>query len=215
MRWYSSAIGSLTLRIRSPSPHTSSAVGRIFAPAVVKSSSGMDEPTPAPASMTTSWPPRTNSWTPAGVIATRYSLFLTSRGIPIFMAVLPDSRASLLFRCVGRAKPVEPQRSGSIYGHDRNDGGAVVQLSREDFGDRLLQRQPRHHQRGLLRLGHEVALLGGHLLDIAGQEDPQPLGAEAGRGVVVRQQAPVPRPVARLLHELPLGGGPRRLPGAI
>ena len=45
------------------------------------SSSVMDEPAPAPASTKTSWPARTNSCTPAGVIATRYSWFLTSRGI--------------------------------------------------------------------------------------------------------------------------------------
>ena len=54
IRWYSSATGSLTLSTSSAVCHTSSAVGRIFAPADVKSSSGMDEPTPAPASITTS-----------------------------------------------------------------------------------------------------------------------------------------------------------------
>src|SRR3954447_22828322 len=44
----------------------------------------MLEPTPASCSMNTSWSWRTSSWTPAGVIATRYSLFLTSRGMPTF-----------------------------------------------------------------------------------------------------------------------------------
>src|SRR5688500_18624923 len=47
----------------------------------------MDEPTPASFSMTTSWPLRTSSCTPAGVMATRYSWFLTSRGIPTFTAI--------------------------------------------------------------------------------------------------------------------------------
>jgi hypothetical protein len=44
----------LTLRTISALPHTSSAVGRIVAPAYRNSSSVIDEPWPAPASMTTS-----------------------------------------------------------------------------------------------------------------------------------------------------------------
>ena len=44
----------------------------------------MLEPTPASCSTKTSWSWRTSSWTPEGVIATRNSLFLTSRGIPTF-----------------------------------------------------------------------------------------------------------------------------------
>src|SRR5215213_5441451 len=35
--------------------------------------------------MRTSWPWTTSSWTPAGVIATRYSWFLTSFGTPILI----------------------------------------------------------------------------------------------------------------------------------
>src|SRR6201994_2754766 len=54
----------------------------------------MDEPSPAPASMTTWWPPRTSSCTPAGVIATRYSWFLISRGIPTFIRCLSVRRAT-------------------------------------------------------------------------------------------------------------------------
>ena len=84
MRWYSSAIGSLTLSTSSAVPHTSSALGRIVAPAATNSSSVIDEPMPAPDWRKTSWPLRVNSWTPAGVIATRYSWFFTSRGIPTF-----------------------------------------------------------------------------------------------------------------------------------
>ena len=86
IRWYSSATGSLTFRTRSPVPHTSSAVGRIFAPAATNSSSVIEEPSPASCSTKTSWPCETSSFTPDGVMATRYSLFLTSLGIPTRMA---------------------------------------------------------------------------------------------------------------------------------
>src|SRR5215218_4456392 len=51
----------------------------------------MEEPAPASFSMTTSWPLRTSSCTPAGVMATRYSWFLTSRGMPTFTAVARPS----------------------------------------------------------------------------------------------------------------------------
>src|SRR5690606_34376786 len=47
----------------------------------------MDEPAPAPVSTSTSWPARTSSCAPAGVIATRYSWFLTSLGTPTFTAL--------------------------------------------------------------------------------------------------------------------------------
>src|SRR3954453_16940118 len=83
MRSYSSAIGSLTLSTISPSPQASSAGSTIEAPAATYSASSIDEPTPASFSMTTSWPWATSSWTPMGVMATRYSWFLTSLGTPI------------------------------------------------------------------------------------------------------------------------------------
>src|SRR3712207_3943533 len=47
----------------------------------------MDEPSPAPACTTTSWPCSTSSRTPAGVSATRYSSVLISVGTPTFMRV--------------------------------------------------------------------------------------------------------------------------------
>ena len=46
-RWYSSAIGSLTFSSRSAAAQTSSAVGRICAPAATYSPSVIEEPTPA------------------------------------------------------------------------------------------------------------------------------------------------------------------------
>ena len=85
MRPYSASMGSLTLSSRSASAHTSSAVSTICAPAALKSLSEIAEPSPAPAWMSTSWPRRVSSATPAGVMATRYSLFLISVGIPTRM----------------------------------------------------------------------------------------------------------------------------------
>src|SRR5258705_5501 len=82
-------MGSLTLRMRSPVAQMSSADRSMVAPAVTKASSGIDEPEPAPDSTYTSWPLRLSSCTPEGVIATRYSWFLTSRGMPIFTAAIP------------------------------------------------------------------------------------------------------------------------------
>ena len=83
IRWYSSATGSLTLSTISAWPHTSSAESMILAPAATYSASSICEPTPASFSTSTSWPWATSSCTPMGVIATRYSWFLTSFGTPI------------------------------------------------------------------------------------------------------------------------------------
>src|SRR3954454_5513779 len=94
IRGYSSATGSLTLQTRSASAHTSSAAPRICAPAATKSSSGIEEPAPASFSTTTVWPRTVSSCTPEGVMATRYSLSLTSRAAP--------TRTAHLFR-LGRA----------------------------------------------------------------------------------------------------------------
>lgn len=55
-RWYSSATGSFTLSSRSAAAQTSSAVGRIRAPAARYSASGMEEPSPACCSTRTWWP---------------------------------------------------------------------------------------------------------------------------------------------------------------
>ena len=87
IRAYSSAMGSLTLSTMSTPPfvpHASSGVSTILAPAARYSSSLIEEPTPAFFSMTTSWPWATSSCTPMGVMATRYSWFLTSLGTPTF-----------------------------------------------------------------------------------------------------------------------------------
>ena len=140
MRPYSSAMGSLTLRIISEESHTSSADGTIFAPTAAYSSSLIAEPTPAPCCTRTSWPWPTRAFTPAGVAATRNSLFLTSVGIPTFMRMsffLDDSPPTTLSAglttvatvttrvhgCVGThlfkvALPTEPRKS-SLLGRPR------------------------------------------------------------------------------------------------
>src|SRR6187431_2572377 len=64
-------------------PQASPAVPTILAPAATYSASSICEPTPASFWITTSWPWATSSCTPMGVMATRYSWFLTSLGTPI------------------------------------------------------------------------------------------------------------------------------------
>src|SRR5215210_448324 len=71
----------------SASAHTCSWSSAILAPAATNSSSVIEEPTPAPAWTSTSCPCRVISCTPEGVIATRYSWFLTSLGTPTFMGL--------------------------------------------------------------------------------------------------------------------------------
>src|SRR3954451_2545109 len=54
----------------------------------------MEEAVPAPAWTNTSWPRPVDSCTPAGVVAPRSSLSLTSAGIPIRISA-PSSRSRL------------------------------------------------------------------------------------------------------------------------
>src|SRR5699024_7835751 len=65
------------------------AVFVITAPDSSYSSSLKPEPTPAFVSTNTSWPANFKLCTPAGVIATRFSLFLISFGIPIRIVQFP------------------------------------------------------------------------------------------------------------------------------
>src|SRR5215211_744933 len=71
--------------MRSASPQTSSAVSRMVAPDFSNSRSVMELPSPAPCSTSTRWPASVSSRTPTGVIATRYSWSLSSRGMPTSM----------------------------------------------------------------------------------------------------------------------------------
>ncbi len=77
-----------------------------LAPAATYSSFGMADPRPASFSMTTWWPWRTSSCTPAGVIATRNSLFLTSRGMPTFTSI------TVLVRELAGGNPCMPGMPG-------------------------------------------------------------------------------------------------------
>src|SRR4051812_43940983 len=95
--------------MRSAVRHTSSASGRTVAPAARNSSSVIDDPSPAPPSTYTSWPLRANSLTPEGVMATRYSWFLTSRGIPTFTWVTPHSIDGGPIATVGLARSLDPR----------------------------------------------------------------------------------------------------------
>src|SRR5919106_1489848 len=90
---------------------TTSAFGTITAPARSNSESKMLEPRPASLSMTTSWLWTTNSRTPAGVIATRYSLSFSSRGTPIFMNQTP---LGLLVQRLNVAGVADGLRNGDL-----------------------------------------------------------------------------------------------------
>jgi hypothetical protein len=81
----------LTFSSRSACSQTDSAPEITSAPADLKSVSEIADPSPAPAWMTTLCPRRVSSATPAGVIATRYSLFLISVGTPTRM-LAPSSQ---------------------------------------------------------------------------------------------------------------------------
>src|SRR4051794_27376790 len=160
----------------------------------------MDEPDPAPDSMTTSWPWRTNSFTPAGVIATRYSWFLTSRGIPTFMT--PQSRAGRPAQQFAQCKAVGGL-PGSVSGADRGErlpgqrlvdpaqrgpaqipglgggeypdlAGRVRDVTTQYHLDRLVQRHLPHGHPGLLVLARVPAVLR-HRGQVAGQEQPDHL----------------------------------------
>src|SRR5919198_1773059 len=76
----------------SASSKTESASGTMRAPCATYSSSGITLPSPAPFWMITSCPCSTNSRTPAGVMATRYSSVLISVGTPTFIGSGPPYR---------------------------------------------------------------------------------------------------------------------------
>ena len=97
IRWYSSATGSLTLSTMSTPPRCPRPrrrCPRSWRRRRRTPRRRSRSPTPAPFSMTTSWPWATSSCTPIGVIATRYSWFLTSLGTPIFITPTLAVRAA-------------------------------------------------------------------------------------------------------------------------
>src|ERR1700759_3705815 len=115
-------------------------------------------------------------------MATRYSRFLTSRGTPTFIdlpsvgwAPLPSS----LLRRVRAPQIAETVLAGRVGGQETNDGKAIMQVTRENQGDRVVQRHPVQGQVSFLVLGHEIPVGGGHLVQPPGQEHPEPFGDDA------------------------------------
>ncbi|GIT29435.1 MAG: hypothetical protein Ct9H300mP1_14810 [Planctomycetaceae bacterium] len=88
----------MTLITIPASAQTCSADSTISAPHARYSSSGIPLPCPAPVSTNTRCPPCTNSSTPTGSIATRYSSCLISRGTPTIMTILPPPPALLAIK---------------------------------------------------------------------------------------------------------------------
>ena len=74
----------------------------------------------------------------------------------------------------------------------------------DGLGD-LLERDAPHRHPELLTVAL-VALGVGHLVQVAGQEDPQRLARPTRAGVVVEQQVPLPRHQVGLLVQLARGG---------
>ena len=132
----SEGTGSFTLSTSSPDAHVASAPTTMVAPWAAKSASWIPEPSPAPACTNTSWPCRTSSLTPTGVIATRYSCVFTSVGTAILM--LGNRRFRLERNQAAEFPTMMPHAIGAeggpceilgIFdrdarrGHQREDGG--------------------------------------------------------------------------------------------
>ena len=90
-------------------------VARIVAPAAVYSASEKPLPSPAVRCTRTSWPCLTSSATPAGVRATRFSLFLISLGTPIIIARSGENvKGELAWaKIAGRAPAAPPRPKGA------------------------------------------------------------------------------------------------------
>src|SRR6202035_5109655 len=155
-------------------------------------------------------------------MATRYSWFLTSLGTPTFMAASPlfvtphpaplPGAASLTNWAPGgprvkrtrqrsavtrlrRPQAGEAAAPSGVRGQDTHGGRTIVQVAGEEPVQRLVQAGPAELQLGLLVPGYEVALRRRDLHQVAGQEDADPLGADARGGVEVDQNPPVAGPV--------------------
>ena len=153
-----------------------------MAPAAAKSSSGMDEPTPAPASID-------------HLVAVAGQLVHAGRGDghPVLVVLdlprdadhhccsfpTPGSVAGLSFSLP--ARPHVPQTgeavlAGGVGGQEADDGNAIMQVTGQHQGDRAVQRHPVQYQVRLFVFRHEIPVGHGHLFQAAGQEDPEPLG---------------------------------------
>ena len=86
-----------------------------------------------------------------------------------------------------------------------------MQTPVHDGVEHLIEAHPGGHELGLLGLTRGPPLLG-QQTQVLGEEDPGPLGGEAGRGVELGQRVPSGRDVVRLLSELAGGGDGGGLP---
>src|SRR5512134_3963978 len=162
IRGHSTAIGSFTLKIISALAHTSSAVGRIVAPAATYAESGNPLPSPAPCSTCTVCPCPTSDSTPAGTSATRFSLVLISFGTPMIIVQTPVRVSGLVCRGAGSGErerrggarsPLTADRSPSWSQLEhglpggieelRGDRRDLVRRDRLDLAEEIVHRPPR------------------------------------------------------------------------
>src|SRR5947199_1103317 len=131
MKSNSCGTGSFTFMIMSAARHTSSADDTNCAPAFLYRSSGSDEPSAAPSSMSTVCPASTSSRAPSGVRATRNSLSLTSRGTPTITRPPLFAGPSLPPPVAGKKEGDRGLRIGDPSAAHGVEG--VVELHRDDL----------------------------------------------------------------------------------
>src|SRR4051794_5108076 len=161
MRGYSSAIGSLTLKIISARFQTSSAVGTISAPAALYVSSAMPLPRPAPCCTRTLWPRAVSVRAPAGIMPTRYSRVFTSVGTPTIIGFL---RRWGRLNVTSAARKSITRRVSSAAGGHRLDVDAVDLDDALAFAEMDAEMRDRHP----LTFGREAELVGVEVATDAG-----------------------------------------------
>src|SRR5262245_23641219 len=182
--------------------------------------------------MRTSCPFLTNSFTPAGVMATRYSWFLTSLGTPTLMIFSPPRcsepawhrcQASLgssglapgqfsALRRVSSAQHRESVLPRGIRGEHADHHDAVVQVPGKYSGDHHIERCPLDRQMSLLVIGNVLTLSVRNAGQAARQVNPQPLAGDSWGGEEISKHLPVCGQVASLFKQFALRRCQRRLP---
>jgi hypothetical protein len=77
-----------------------------------------------------------------------------------------------------------------------------MQVTRQHRRDRLRQRHPGLSKRSFFIFQNKGAFFLRYLVEVTGEEDPEALGAETGRGEEVGEHLPVAGPVPGLLQQL-------------